>query len=73
MGLNVDPELSKKNSQRYVKNAMNKETLVIILAVGAVGTLVYFGAQKPKVDDGTTYGPYSSRRLAFGMYNKKSA
>lgn len=52
---------------------MKNDTLVIILAVGAVGALIYFGAEKPKVDDGKKYGPYSSRRLAFGMYNKKPA
>ena len=52
---------------------MKNDTLVIILAVGAVGALIYFGAEKPKVDDGRAYGPYSSRRLAFGMYSKKTA
>ncbi len=56
---------------------MKNDTLVIIMAVGAVGALIYFGAEKPKVDDKARpfkkYGPYSSRRLAFGMYNKKPA
>ena len=53
---------------------MKNDTLVIILAVGAVGALVYFGADKPKTGDThKKYGAYSSRRLAFGMYNKKPA
>ena len=53
---------------------MKNDTIVIFLAVGAVGALVYFGADKPKVTDNVNkYGAYSSRRLAFGMYNKKGA